>query len=124
MSEESGIKFYTLEDVKVHNGKGKGDSSVWIIYRDCVYDVTDYLEDHPGGGDLIMEHAGKNCTRAFDDFGHSSDAKRKLKEFKIGEIVEEQRKGAKKKTITVKTDPAEKPHQRSCFSIISCGFCG
>lgn len=43
---------------------------------------------HPGGGDLITEWAGKDSTRAFDDAGHSSDAKKDLKQFKIGEVRE------------------------------------
>lgn len=49
-----------------------------------------YLQ-HPGGGDLITEWAGKDATKAFDDFGHSGDAKKQLKEYKIGEIVEVKR---------------------------------
>lgn len=43
---------------------------------------------HPGGGDLITEYAGRDATKAFDDFGHSHDAKKLLKPLKIGELVE------------------------------------
>lgn len=43
---------------------------------------------HPGGGELIADVAGQDATKAFDDFGHSSDAKQILKKFKIGELVE------------------------------------
>nr|AEE63068.1 unknown [Dendroctonus ponderosae] len=119
MAEEDQIKYFTIEEVKIHNGKD--DSRVWFIYKDIVYDVTDYLDDHPGGGDLITEYAGKDATKAFDDFGHSSDAKKQLKKYKIGEIVEEQRKGKKK--AEVRTVPPEKPETRSCISIITCGLC-
>lgn len=44
------------------------------------------LFQHPGGGDLITEWAGKDGTKAFDDFGHSGDAKKDLKKYKIGEL--------------------------------------
>lgn len=43
---------------------------------------------HPGGGDLITEYAGRDATKAFDDFGHSNDAKKLLRPLKIGELVE------------------------------------
>lgn len=35
-----------------------------------------------------MEWAGKDATKEFDNFGHSSDAKKDLKRLKIGEVVE------------------------------------
>ncbi|CAO1423900.1 unnamed protein product [Diamesa serratosioi] len=57
-----------------------------------VYNVTEYLEHHPGGKALIMEFAGKDATKDFDDIGHSSDAYKMLKKFKIGELIEEDRK--------------------------------
>lgn len=43
---------------------------------------------HPGGGELITDVAGRDCTKEFEDFGHSSDAKQTLKQYKIGELVE------------------------------------
>ncbi|KAG5890799.1 hypothetical protein JTB14_007193 [Gonioctena quinquepunctata] len=88
--------FYSLEEVSKHDGKD--DSRTWIIIKDSVYDVTDYLDDHPGGAELITEWAGKDGTKEFDDFGHSGDAKKQLKTYKIGEVVEEQRKKKNKKT--------------------------
>lgn len=46
------------------------------------------LKQHPGGDDLIIDEGGKDCTKVFDDFGHSNDAKQIMKQFKIGELVE------------------------------------
>ncbi|XP_066141394.1 cytochrome b5-like [Euwallacea fornicatus] len=129
MAQDAEIKYFTLEEVKIHDGKQ--DPKVWFIYKDNVYDVTDYLDDHPGGGDLITEYAGRDATKGFDDFGHSSDAKKQLKNYKIGEIVEEQRKGKKKNRPkdaavgpVITTVPPEKPHARSCINIVTCGLCG
>jgi cytochrome b involved in lipid metabolism len=39
-----------------------------------VYDVTNYLEKHPGGIAKIMDYAGKDATVAFQQAGHSIDA--------------------------------------------------
>lgn len=35
--------FYTLEEIKKNNGKD--GNRIWIIYKDGVYDVTDYIEN-------------------------------------------------------------------------------
>lgn len=43
MPEGPEIKLFTLEEVKVHNGKD--DPTVWFVYKDSVYDVTNYLDD-------------------------------------------------------------------------------
>lgn len=39
----------------------------WLIIRDRVYDVTDFLNEHPAGRNVIMLHAGKDCTEEFLD---------------------------------------------------------
>lgn len=79
-------KFYSLSEVAQKDGKISKET--WIVVKDSVYDVTNYMENHPGGSELISEHAGKDCTKDFVDFGHSSDALKILKTLKIGEIVE------------------------------------
>ncbi|XP_060531971.1 cytochrome b5-like [Cylas formicarius] len=138
MAQQTETKYYTWEEIKNHDGEIQ--ASVWIVYKNNVYDVTEYMEDHPGGAELVTEWAGKDCTKAFDDFGHSSDAKKQLKPLKIGELAEEDRKtkdnkkkGDKKNGVAntkeEKTNGVtvivsdEKPQMRSCFSIITCGLC-
>jgi cytochrome b involved in lipid metabolism len=51
-----------------------------------VYDVTRYLSSHPGGAEILLEHAGKNATEAFEDIGHSDSAKSKLLTLRIGKL--------------------------------------
>eukprot|EP00665_Eupelagonemidae_sp_cell47_P012202 gene12202-biopygen8134 len=38
------------------------------------YDVTDYLAEHPGGAQVVVDTAGGDATEAFDDIGHSDYA--------------------------------------------------
>uniref|UniRef100_A0A1B0D9H3 Uncharacterized protein n=1 Tax=Phlebotomus papatasi TaxID=29031 RepID=A0A1B0D9H3_PHLPP len=78
---------FTKEEVAKKNGKNGNDC--WLIIKNSVYDVTGYLKEHPGGDDLILEWGGKDGTKAFNDFGHSSDALKDLKKLKIGELAEE-----------------------------------
>ncbi|XP_018324916.1 cytochrome b5 [Agrilus planipennis] len=119
------VKYYTLEEIAVNNGKdGK---PLWFIHKNNVYDCTDYAKDHPGGGELIEEWGGKNATKAFNEAGHSADARDEMKQYKIGEVALEQRKGATKKEKgpkVVDDKPSDKPKSRSCINIITCGLIG
>jgi len=40
----------------------------WIAVRGKVYDVTRYLDFHPGGRDVLTAHGGRDATAAFDKF--------------------------------------------------------
>lgn len=65
--------------------------SCWIVIRDFVYDCTDFLKNHPGGSDVILEYAGRDATLAFIGTGHSSAAIHSLKRYLIGELPVEER---------------------------------
>ncbi len=45
---------FTLEEVAKHNTK----KDVWIVYKNKVYDVTNFLEQHPGGEEVLLDLAG------------------------------------------------------------------
>jgi cytochrome b involved in lipid metabolism len=38
---------------------------------------------HPGGEEVLKEQHGKDATNAFEDVGHSSDAREQMKAFEI-----------------------------------------
>ncbi|KAF9823403.1 hypothetical protein SFRURICE_006616 [Spodoptera frugiperda] len=76
-------KILTAEEVKRHNTR----KSVWMVIRNEVYDVTSFVDEHPGGEDPILEAAGQDATIAFEDVGHSEDAKAMLKKYKIGTLA-------------------------------------
>nr|XP_029728019.1 cytochrome b5-like [Aedes albopictus] len=80
----AGTKEFTRQEVALRDGKN--GNPIWIIIRDVVYDVTDYVEDHPGGPELVTDFAGRDGTKDFDDFGHSSTAMEMLKQYKVGEL--------------------------------------
>ncbi|KAJ7169121.1 glyoxylate dehydrogenase [Mycena crocata] len=40
--------------------------SCWIIVHDKVYDITDFLDEHPGGSKIILRYAGKDATAAYE----------------------------------------------------------
>mmetsp|Transcript_12182 Transcript_12182/g.18305 ORF Transcript_12182/g.18305 Transcript_12182/m.18305 type:complete len:98 (+) Transcript_12182:174-467(+) len=51
-----------------------------------VYDVTKYLDDHPGGAEVMLEMAGKYADDMFEDIGHSNEARKQLKDFLVGPL--------------------------------------
>lgn len=42
------------------------DSDCWVVIDGEVFDVTKFLDDHPGGKKAIMIYAGKDATEEFD----------------------------------------------------------
>ncbi|CAM9291692.1 unnamed protein product, partial [Chrysoparadoxa australica] len=49
-----------------------------------VYDITKYLDDHPGGAEVLLEVAGQDATDMFEDIGHSQDARETMKKYEVG----------------------------------------
>ena len=46
-----------------------------------MYDVTKYLDSHPGGSEVMMEVMGKYADDMFEDIGHSSEARKVMAQF-------------------------------------------
>ncbi|XP_065170267.1 cytochrome b5-like [Atheta coriaria] len=89
MASSSGlIKKYTREEVKRHNS----NDDLWIILDNNVYDLTDFVYKHPGGEEVLLDRAGGDGTDCFDNIGHSLDAKELRESFKIGEVVDADRR--------------------------------
>ncbi|KAJ2918555.1 hypothetical protein MD484_g1833, partial [Candolleomyces efflorescens] len=57
------------KEVAKHNNR----ESCWIIVHDKVYDVTEFLDEHPGGSKIILKYAGKDATQEYDPI-HPPDA--------------------------------------------------
>ena len=53
-SADDALKLVTLAQVSEHAKK----SDCWMAHNGKVYDVTAFLDDHPGGPEIMMEHAG------------------------------------------------------------------
>uniref|UniRef100_A0A2S2NIQ7 Cytochrome b5 n=1 Tax=Schizaphis graminum TaxID=13262 RepID=A0A2S2NIQ7_SCHGA len=89
---EKEVKKYSLAEVAANANA----TNPWIVINDCIYDVTEFLNDHPGGEEVLLEQAGKDATEEFEDVGHSSDAREVMQKYKIGELIEEDKRQNKK----------------------------
>ena len=48
--------------------------------------MTQYLDDHPGGDDVILAATGNDATEEFEDAGHSKSARELMEQYCIGEL--------------------------------------
>lgn len=51
--------------------------------------MTKYLDDHPGGKDVLLEVAGTDATEAFEEVGHSDEAREQLEPYYMGDLPTE-----------------------------------
>ncbi len=78
-------KTFTTADVAAHNKP----SDCYLIIHGTVYNVTNFLDQHPGGTDVILPYCGKDATQAFETQGgrrgtHSQSARSLLAQYQIG----------------------------------------
>lgn len=87
------LKPITIDELRRHNDMEKG---VWIVCGTSVYDVTHYIDHHPGGIKSILRRSGGvDCTR--DMKFHSPKAIKLWKSMKIGYLVLSDRHEGNKK---------------------------
>ncbi|XP_017466884.1 PREDICTED: cytochrome b5 [Rhagoletis zephyria] len=104
MAAEGEVKLYSREEISKHNT----NKNTWLIIHNNVYDVSAFLNEHPGGEEVLIEQAGKEATENFEDVGHSSDAREMMKKYKIGELVE-----AERTNVPQKSEPSWNADQKT-----------
>ncbi|KAM0461177.1 hypothetical protein ACHAPV_004493 [Trichoderma viride] len=78
-------KSFTTTDVSSHKDDANG---YWLIIEDGVYDVSKFLDEHPGGSKILKRFAGKNATKAFWKYHGESVLEKYGGKFKIGTVKE------------------------------------
>ena len=53
----------TKETLALH----KSNDDIWMSIHNKVYDVTTYVEDHPGGEEVLFDLAGQDASEGFED---------------------------------------------------------
>lgn len=73
------ITSYTIQEISNHTTK----EDCWLAIEDKVYDVTEYIPDHPN--EKIIDGCGKDATQMFSK--HSSSARENLQNYFIGNLA-------------------------------------
>ncbi|KAF9169748.1 hypothetical protein BGX21_004362 [Mortierella sp. AD011] len=76
----SEIKVFTTSDLSDH----KSRDSLYLAIGGNVYDCTKFIDEHPGGEEVLLDEAEKDATEAFEDVGHSEEARELLKDMLVG----------------------------------------
>ncbi|CAE8612261.1 unnamed protein product [Polarella glacialis] len=76
----STLRKVSPEELGSHNEMG----DLWMSVGGVVCDLSDFISVHPGGVELLMQHAGQEATDAFTEIGHSSFALKMIRERAIG----------------------------------------
>lgn len=79
----------TLSSTEV--SKHNTASDCWMSIGTGVYNVTNYVDMHPGGADIVLMYCGKNATQAYNTQGgrgrgHSSRANSILETYRVGTL--------------------------------------
>ncbi|OQR67496.1 putative sulfite oxidase [Tropilaelaps mercedesae] len=80
-----GYKEYSAVEVAKHTTR---DTRIWVTYKDGVYDITDFIDQHPGGENIML-----GAGAAIDPFWHIYGVHKKkeildlLEEYRIGNLM-------------------------------------
>lgn len=91
-NEVKGLPSFKMEEISKHDSKEK---RIWVTFKSGVYDVTDFVDAHPGG-DKIMMAAGASVDVFWELYAvHKSKTVLSLLEsYRIGNLAEEDRESS------------------------------
>ena len=76
--------YYPWDEIKKHNKI----NDAWIVANDNVYNVTNFINNHPGGKNAIIKNLGKDCSKDFNF--HTKNGKKEWNKYKIGKLKKEE----------------------------------
>ncbi|KAF9341555.1 hypothetical protein BGZ91_006633 [Linnemannia elongata] len=91
--------YFQASQVAAHSS----ENDCWVIIHDKVYDVTNFLNDHPGGKKILLKNAGMDATKQFDAF-HNAGVLEKYGALCIGVIGEAPKEGGAAPTAAAPVD--------------------
>merc|ERR1712137_574179 len=74
-------RMISKEEIAQHNS----EQDCWVIMHDLVFALPkEFLDEHPGGPDVITALAGKDATVEFEDIAHSDSSRTWANKYIIG----------------------------------------
>jgi len=73
---------FTYDEVSSHSSK----KDLYVVIHEKVYNTTTFVDEHPGGEEVLVDVGGQDATEAFEDVGHSDEAREILVGMLIGKL--------------------------------------
>ncbi|MCJ1369526.1 hypothetical protein MMC20_000737 [Loxospora ochrophaea] len=72
----------TYKEVAEHSSK----KDLYLVVHDKVYNASAFVDEHPGGEEVLLDVGGQDATEAFEDVGHSDEAREILDGLLVGTL--------------------------------------
>lgn len=110
----------SMEEVAKHNTA----DDAWVVIDGGIYDVTSFIESHPGGGGVLRKHLGRDVSHMFRHI-HSPFANTLLPGLHVGQVADYSPPSAYSViTEDEKNQLQNKPSRRKRICIVGAGICG
>jgi len=83
-STDATVRRITVEELRRHNSRETGN---WVVLYGQVYDLTEYIEEHPGGVEAITDVGGMDGTEKFQAV-HNRELLDSMGFEPLGELIE------------------------------------
>ena len=80
------INFASEDEVLAYHNTDKENRQI-VIFEGKVYDVKDYMPNHPGGPQYISDKLGTNIEEAFEEAEHTKAAKKTLLKLPVVGVI-------------------------------------
>ncbi|CDF33627.1 polyunsaturated fatty acid desaturase [Chondrus crispus] len=75
---------FTWQELARHNA----EESAWVAVDGLVYDITEFVDRHPGGKEILLFALGRDATNLFNSYHPFTDVPRVvLKKYRIGSLA-------------------------------------
>ncbi len=98
----SKIEHYSVDEV----GRHHRTDDAWVIVDSRVFNITTFLDMHPGGLEILKEHLGHDVSTIMRDENshqHTGPAYELLDEYYVGELAD-----------------GQQVHERDCMHVHAC----
>lgn len=80
------VKYWSLAEVAKHNKP----EDCFIVVQNKVYDISDFVEDHPGGVESVLRNPGGDNTEKFSGIQHPAKVWDMIEEYYVGEVKKDE----------------------------------
>ncbi|KAM0723433.1 hypothetical protein Q7P37_000419 [Cladosporium fusiforme] len=93
---------FTFSDVSEHTTK----KDLYMVIHDKVYNCTSFVDEHPGGEEVLLDVGGQDSTEAFEDVGHSDEAREILEGLLVGTL----KRGVSRHSLSLSSRHSKRTH--------------